>query len=91
MKQGDTVRLQCHFKSFEGKPIDPEDVRLTIYKSDQTQVKQFILDDTNKIDVGIYYYDYTPAVELNEFIFEFGGMVNNHPIIARDIVQVKFV
>lgn len=91
MLKGDTVRLQCHFKSFDGTSVSPNDVRLTIYKTDQTQVEQFILDDTNKLDVGVYFYDYTPASELSEFIFEFAGMVNNHSILARDKIEITFI
>jgi len=90
MLKGDTVRLQCHFKSFDGTSVSPNDVKLTIYKTDQTQVEQFILDDTNKLDIGVYFYDYTPAGELNEFIFEFAGSVNNKPILSRGKVEVKF-
>ncbi|WP_035348788.1 hypothetical protein [Heyndrickxia ginsengihumi] len=90
MLQGDTIRLKCHFKTFDGVSVDPSDVKLTIYKSDQTQIEQISLDDTNRLDVGVYFYDYTPAGELNEFIFEFAGSVNNKPILSRGKVEVKF-
>lgn len=88
---GDTVRLKCHFKTFNGNSVDPNDIKLTIYDSTKTQIEQFILNDTNKENVGVYFYDYVPALELNEFIFEFGGSYNNKPILARDSVQVKFI
>ncbi|MGG4039290.1 hypothetical protein [Heyndrickxia ginsengihumi] len=90
MLQGDTIRLKCHFKTFDGVLVDPSDVKLTIYKSDQTQIEQISLDDTNRLDIGVYFYDYTPASELSEFIFEFAGSVNNKPILSRDMVEVKF-
>ncbi|MGG1690587.1 hypothetical protein ABDH65_11055 [Heyndrickxia ginsengihumi] len=90
MLQGDTIRLKCHFKTFDGVLVDPSDVKLTIYKSDQTQIEQIPLDDTNRLDVGVYFYDYTPASELSEFIFEFAGSVNNKPILSRGKVEVKF-
>lgn len=91
MYKGDTIRLKVNFKTFTGQAVNPTNVKLIIYKTDQTQVEQFILDDTNKLDIGVYFYDYTPADELNEFIFEFAGTYNNKPILARDSVQVKFI
>lgn len=90
MLQGDSVRLQCHFKTYTGQLIDPKDVKLTIYKSDHTQIEQIPLDDSNKENVGVYFYDYVPASELNEFIFEFAGSVNNKPILSRGKVEIKF-
>ncbi|EHL78975.1 hypothetical protein [Bacillus smithii] len=90
MLQGDTVRLKCHFKTFDGQLIDPTDVKLTIYKSDKTVIEQIQLDDTNKENVGVFYYDYTPASELDEFIFEFAGSVNNKPILQREKVKIQF-
>lgn len=90
MIQGDTVRLKCHFKTFDGKSVDPTDVKLTIYNSKKEQIKQIPLDDTYKENVGVYIYDYVPASELNEFIFEFAGSVNNKPILSRGKVEVKF-
>ncbi|MGM7635499.1 hypothetical protein [Bacillus sp. Hm123] len=91
MFKGDTVRLKVHFKNALSQSIDPEDVKLTIYKNDHTKIEEFILDDTNKEKLGVYFYDYVPAYELNEFIFEFVGSVNNKPILVRDTVRLKFV
>jgi len=74
-------------KHFTHTPID---VKLTIYKSDKTVIEQIQLDDTNKENVGVFYYDYTPASELDEFIFEFAGSVNNKPILSREKVKIQF-
>lgn len=92
MIQGDTIRLQCHFKSFNGQSVDPINVTLTIYDKDKNQVEQYELNDTNKENVGVYFYDYSPASELNDyFYFEFAGSYNNKPILVRDKVEVKFI
>lgn len=91
MFQGDSVRLQVHFKSFSGQSIDPAEIKLTIYKTDKTQVEQIIITDTNKENAGVYFYDYTPASELNEFIFEFAGSYNNKSVLSRGKVEVKFI
>lgn len=91
MIQGDTIRLQCHFKSFAGQSVDPTNIKLTIYDKNKNQVEQYELDETNKINVGVYFYDYSPPLELDEFIFEFKGVYNDKPIIARDKIEIKFV
>ncbi|MBT2680148.1 hypothetical protein J7E38_14125 [Bacillus sp. ISL-35] len=91
MYQGDTVRLKVHFKTFTGQSVDPTDIKLTIYKTDKTQVEQILLDETAKEGIGLYFYDYVPADELNEFIFEFIGSYSNKPILSRGKVEVKFI
>ncbi|USK86162.1 hypothetical protein [Peribacillus asahii] len=91
MLSGDSIRLKVNFKDFAGKAVNPVSLTLTIYDTNQMQIEQFTLDDANKLDVGVYFYDYVPASELNEFIFEFAGSVNNKPILARDTVKVKFI
>lgn len=91
MIQGDTIQLRVNFKNFKGNLIDPENVKLTIYKSDKTQIEQIAITDSDKESVGVYFYDYTPASELNEFIFEFAGSYISKPILARGRVELKFI
>ncbi|MGE7217145.1 hypothetical protein ACQKJC_11645 [Priestia koreensis] len=88
---GDTVRLKCYFKTFNGEHIDPNDMKLTIYKADKTKIEEFEINDTHREKMGVYFYDYVTASELNEFIFEFAGSYNNKPILVRDLVKVKFI
>lgn len=88
---GDTVRLKVNFKTFDGQPIDPTDVTLTIYDSNQEQIEQFNLTDTNHEDVGVYFYDYVTPNDKQEVIFEFRGIHNNNPIVVRDSLQIKFI
>ncbi|WP_026675775.1 hypothetical protein [Fictibacillus gelatini] len=91
MLKGDTVRLKVHFKTFTGQSVDPTDVKLTIYKSDKTKIEEIPITDSNKENVGVYFYDYiVPDEILESFIFEFRGLYNNKPILARDSVQIKF-
>lgn len=92
MLQGDTIRLQCHFKTFTGDLVDPEGITLTIYDNAKNTLETIPITNENKESTGKYFYDYTPATELNEFIFEFKGFYNNNkPIVARDKVEIKFV
>ena len=87
---GDTVRLKCHFKTFDGTAVEPEDVKLTIYDANKQQIKQITLDDTNKENVGVYFYDYVLPDDKQEIIFEFRGLCNNKPILVRDSVKIQF-
>ncbi|MGR9049227.1 hypothetical protein ACQ4XT_11410 [Halobacillus faecis] len=87
--KGDTVRLQCHFKTFEGQSVNPDNVTLTIYDLNENQIEQFT--DTNNEKLGVFSYDYETASELDEFIFEFAGSLNQKPILSREKVTTKFI
>ncbi|GIO22488.1 hypothetical protein [Oceanobacillus sp. J11TS1] len=86
---GDTVRLICNFKRFDGQAIDPKNITLTIYDSNRKQIEQFSLDDSNRKDVGLYFYDYVVPDEL-EIIFEFKGIYSFFPVVVRDSFTTKF-
>lgn len=92
MYQGDTIRLKCHFLTFTGQSVDPVDVKLTIYDKDKNEIEQIPLDDCNKENIGVYFYDYVPTPELNDyFYFEFSGQYNDKPILVREKVETKFI
>lgn len=91
MYEGDTVRLVCHFKTFTGQSVDPEAISLTIYDNAQNVLETIPVGIEDKENTGKYFYDYVPASELDEFIFEFAGSYNNKPILARGQVKVKFI
>jgi hypothetical protein len=90
MLQGDTVRLKCHFKTFDGQLIDPTDVKLTIYDSNNQQIEQISLTDSDKENVGVFYYDYVLPDDKQEIIFEFRGLYNDNPILKREKVKIQF-
>lgn len=91
MYQGDTVRLQVNFKSFKGKSVDPTDLALTVYDSQQNKIEQVQLDDTNRIELGVFTFDYVLPDDKQEVIFEFRGLHNQKPILVRDKVEIKFL
>lgn len=83
----DTVRCHVSFKDFDGKPITPEDIILTIYDTQHEVIETIttgIVDETN----GKYYYDY---VADKDFIFEFSGIYFGKPILSRQLVKTKFI
>ncbi|WP_240371495.1 hypothetical protein [Anoxybacteroides rupiense] len=87
---GDTVRFRCHFKTFDGQSVEPTDIKLTIYDVNKQQIEQITLDDTNKENIGVYFYDYVLPDDKPEIIFEFRGIHNNKPILVRDSVKIQF-
>jgi len=87
--QGDTVRLRCNFHNFEGEPIDPTEVIVTFYDSEQVELEVITLTEDNKDGIGNYFYDYV-APALHEVIFEFKGLNEGNPIVIRDSIKIKF-
>lgn len=87
---GDTVRLKVHFRALTGQSIDPTDVALTIYDTNQEQIEQFSLNDTNREDTGVFFMDYVVPNDKQEVVFEFRGTHNANPVLVRDSIQIKF-
>jgi len=88
---GDTVRLVVYFKNLNMQSVDPDSITLTIYNINQEQIEQITLDDSNRKDVGVYFYDYVVPEDNQEIIYEFKGLDNNNPIIIRDSIKIEFV
>lgn len=82
----DTIRLIVEFKDFNGNAITPTDIKLTIYDVNE-EIVEVIEQDINKDD-NRYYYDY---VAQNDFIFEFSGIYDNKPVLARKLQKTKFI
>lgn len=98
---GDTIRLKVNFKTFDGTAIEPEDVKLKIYKPTFQNSYELIstipLSSKNKTEnEGEYLYDYTIPQNLinsetNFLIYEFSGMYNNNSTLARSKIDIRFV
>ena len=89
--KGDSVRLQCHFKTFSGVSINPDNVELVIYDKAKNIIETIPITDENKTATGQYYYDYVVPDDIDEyFIFEYRGIHNTKPILAREKVNIKF-
>lgn len=88
---GDTVRLKCHFRTFNGNSVEPTNVTLTIYDDQKQIIENINLDDTNKLDVGVYFYDYVIPDGNSDLVYEFAGTYNNKPILARGEIKVKWI
>ncbi len=88
MFSNDTIRLIVQFRDFNGQPINPTDVKLTIY--DKQQVDETITDGIINIEQGNYQYDYTDTTN-SDFVFEFSGVFNDKTVLARQEVKIKFI
>lgn len=86
MYSKDTARLIVSFKDFDGNAINPENVRLTVYDNKQVLIET-ITEGIFNLSNGTYQYDYTAD---SDFIFEFSGIYFGKPVLARQLVQVKF-
>ncbi|MEB2264150.1 hypothetical protein LAV77_04990 [Priestia megaterium] len=86
---GDTVRLQVKFRDFNDIAVNPTNIKLTTYDTNKNQIDQININDTNKVDVGVYFYDYVLPVNKTEIIFEFKGTHNEKPILTRGNIPIK--
>lgn len=86
MYSKDTARLIVSFKDFDGNAINPENVRLTVY-DDKQVLTETITEGIINLSNGTYQYDYTAD---SDFIFEFSGIYFEKPVLARQLVKVKF-
>ncbi|WEZ10154.1 ZmpA/ZmpB/ZmpC family metallo-endopeptidase-related protein [Priestia flexa] len=87
---GDTIRLKVNFRDFDNQSVNPSDVKLTIYDTDKQTIESIELNDTNKIDEGVYFYDYVLPDDKREVTFEFRGIHNEKPILTRGTIPIKF-
>lgn len=87
----DTIRLKVYFKSFEGAAVDPNNITLTIYDNGQQQLETIDIDDTNKLNVGVYFYDYIIPSGEGDIYIEFSGLVNDKPILTRKLLKRSWI
>lgn len=84
----DTIRLIVQFRTFDGNKVTPENVKLTIYDKQQNVIEE-ITYGLSTDGLGKFEYEYTDATG-SDFIFEYSGLFNEKPILARQEVNVKF-
>lgn len=87
MYSKDTARLSVQFRDFDGYIVIPENVKLAIYDTQGTLKETFTEGIVDSLD-GSFYYDYTATD--SDFIFEYLGYHFSKPVLARQLVQVKF-
>lgn len=89
---GDTVRLSVKFLDSDGKSVEPTNVSLNIYNELDIAIDTIPLTEANKTGVGEYLYDFTvPYVSGDYIVYEFFGIHNEKPILARERINIRFV
>lgn len=88
MIKNDTARLNVQFRDVNGNAITPENVVLKIYDK-QENLTETITEGIVDLSQGNYFYDYTATD--SDFIFEFSGFYFEKPVLARQLIQVKFI
>lgn len=89
---GSTVRIVNTFFNFDGKPQDPQLVKLKIYDRKYKVIQNINLSDGNKLETGKYFYDWKTPSEIKErYIIEFYGEISGNPTIERKQLVTKFI
>lgn len=86
--KGNTIRLKVKFHTWDGIPADPQDVILRIYSWDKEQIGEDIIP--NRIDIGVYEYDYTLPMKNDRIYCEFSGLLEGKPIVARNSIDTMW-
>ncbi|MDJ0331729.1 hypothetical protein [Planococcus sp. S3-L1] len=87
MIKNDTARLNVQFRDVNGNAITPDNVVLKIYDKQENLIET-ITEGIIDLSQGNYFYDYTAT--NSDFIFEYHGYHFSKPVLARQLVQVKF-
>jgi hypothetical protein len=89
---GNTVRLECTFKDFNGTLVNPETVRVTFYDYRYNVLLQLNLGTNNHLETGVYFYNYTtPSDKENRIIYEWQGVINGVPSLKRGSFRTVFI
>jgi hypothetical protein len=89
---GNTVYLECTFKDINGIKVNPDNVKVIFYDYRYTVIQEILLDDSNIIETGVYFFNYiTPNDDEKRFIYEWQGIVNGFPSLKRGSFRTVFI
>lgn len=88
---GSTVRLIGEFFDFDGQPTDVLFLKVVIYDYKYNKLKEFTLNDSNKIETGKYFYDFVTDTTPKRVIYEFRGELDSLPALDRRSFTTKFI
>lgn len=90
-QHGNTVRLDCFFYDFNGKPLAPDLVKLIIYNSNYEILLEEIMNTNNKKGEGEYFYDYITEDKRQVIYYEWYGEINGKPSLKRGSFATTFI
>lgn len=90
---GNTYRVKATFKDFDGQNVDPNIVKFILYDKKYEKINEYVLNSSNKISDGVWFYDYEIPMEHidRKFYYEFYGEIGGKPFINREGFKVEFV
>lgn len=89
---GNTIRLVCTFKDFNGVKINPTNTKISFYNYKYERLQQTTLSITNRLETGVYFYNYiTPSTLEQRIIYEWYGEINGLPSIKRGSFRTVFI
>lgn len=88
---GNTIKIRAEFEDFSGVHMDPETVELKIYDYAHRVIEGPIqIQESHKIDIGVYEYPYTVPYGKDELYYEFTGVIEGNPSVGRGKITRKW-
>jgi hypothetical protein len=91
IQAGNTVRLTCDFYDVGGALANPTSVKVTFYDYKHLKLSEFTLTDANRISTGKYFFDYTTSLQEQRYIYEWEGIFEGYPSVARGDFITNFM
>ena len=89
---GNTIRLMCRFKDFNEELIDPALVKLKFYDYRYQMIHDVILGPANKLEAGVYFYDYQiPDGPKERLHYEWYAEDQGTIALKRDSFMISFL
>jgi hypothetical protein len=89
---GNTIRLKCAFRDFDGLLKNPDIVKVKIYDQSYKQLSEFVLSQSNNSDTGNWFYDYVIPLDVRgKLYYEWYGEMAGSPSLKRDSFKVAFI
>lgn len=88
---GDTVKLECEFKDYDGLEMHPDLVKLKIYDRKYNLIEE-ITNLPYDSENGVYFHYYTlPDGSSNTIIYEWYAEEGGMPTLIRQRMKYSFL
>ena len=89
---GNTIRVQCEFKTFPTASLlaDPTAITFKAYDEESRQIGSSVnIDSSNRLSTGIYYYDYFLPRGYRVINVEFSGTLEGSIITGKETIYIE--
>lgn len=87
---GDTIKLECEFKEYDGVEMHPDLVKLRIYDRKYNLIEE-IINIPFDSEKGVYFHYYTLPSDDNVIIYEWYAEEGGMPTLIRKKVNFSFL